>query len=223
MDDETPTPIRVLLVEDHTLIREALRHLIDSRPDMQVVGEAGQCADAKRLAESTLCDVIVLDLMLEDEDAITLIPDMLTLPGFPKILILTALRDAETHRTAIRFGASGVLHKEAPTDAFLKAIRCVYSGELWMDRNMTAAVLQELRQSHGQMKETSSDPAVGLSRREYQVARLASQGSSTQQIANQLFISEKTVRNHLAAVYDKLQVAGRLELALYATRNGWCC
>jgi DNA-binding NarL/FixJ family response regulator len=217
MDRDSSNAIRILLVDDHALVRESLRLLIDACPDMCVVGEAGNCAEALRQAGATQPNVIVLDLLLEQEDALEVLPNLLALPTQPKVLILTSLRDSEAHRAAIRLGASGIVLKQTCGDVFLKAIRCVHGGELWLDRCMTAAMVEELRCSNAAPKK----PAATLSSREHQIAHLVAQGRSAQQIANQLFISEKTVRNHLTTIYEKLQVSGRLGLAHYARRHNW--
>lgn len=221
MDMAASNVISILLVDDHALVRESLRLLIDASPDMRVVGEAGSCAEALREAEATQPHVVVLDLLLEEEQAVDILPPLLALAAQPKVLVLTSLRDTEAHRTAIRLGASGIVHKETHGDVFLKAIRCVHGGELWLDRCLTASVVEELRRGDTPLEKSPVDPAAALSSREYQIARLVAQGHSAQQIASQLFISEKTVRNHLSAIYEKLQVSGRLDLALYATRNNW--
>src|SRR5262249_54921348 len=143
----TTTPmqaIRVLLVEDHAVVRAGLRLLIESRRGLVVVGEATNYAEALALAAREQPHIIVLDLDLGTENGFDLLPGLLAEGGKARVLILTGVRDANQHRQAIRQGAMGLVLKDQAPDVLLKAIEKVHAGEVWLDRAMLARVLSEM-------------------------------------------------------------------------------
>jgi DNA-binding NarL/FixJ family response regulator len=216
-----PTPrIRVLLVDGHVLIRQGLRMLLDSAGDLRVVGEAARCADALAAAAAQPPDVVLLDL--DGESGPDCIAALASAPRAPRVIGLTGAHDPDAQRRAIRLGAAGIVHKDQTGDLLAKAIRCVHAGELWADRATTAAVFSEYRREALASPQHAGDTArlADLTPRERAIVALVAQGLNTAAIGERLGISEKTVRNHLSAVYDKLQVRDRLTLALYAARNG---
>ena len=204
--------IRIILVHDHTLLREAIRVLINANPDMRVVGEAGHCAEAVLLADTVKPDVILINLPMNHEQLLEVIPS-LTASISPRVLILADRSDSETTRLAVRLGASGVVNKDESGQMLTKALRWVHAGELWLNRSMTAAVFQDLR--HG-----TSRAAQTLSRREQEIVALVAQGLGTRKLAECLHISDKTVRNHLSSIYEKLGISDQVELALFAIQQG---
>ena len=224
-DSETlmPTsapPVRILLVDDHALVRHGLRMLLESDPAFEVVGEAQDRAGALRIAESGQPDIVLLDLDLGAESGLDLIGDLRTEAPAARILILTGLRDVLVQRRAVHLGAVGIVEKEAAPDVLLKAVHKVRAGEVWLDRATTASVLAEL--SHA-TEMARSDPEVvkiaSLSPREKEVIVLLGDGLSNRRIAGQLCISETTVRHHLTSIFAKLEVHDRLQLLLYAYRH----
>jgi two-component system, NarL family, nitrate/nitrite response regulator NarL len=204
--------IRIILVHDHALLREAIRVLINANPDMRVVGEASHCAEAVLLANTVKPDLVVINLPRNHEQLLEVIPS-LTSSISPRVLILAEQSDSETTRLAIRLGASGVVNKDESGQMLTKALRRVHTGELWLNRSMTAAVFQDMR--HG-----TSSPAQSLSRREQEIVALVAQGLGTRKLAECLHISDKTVRNHLSSIYEKLGISDRVELALFAIQQG---
>ncbi len=219
--DDAPNCIRILLVHKHRLFRDALRCLIDACPDLRVMGEAAGSSDALTLARSVRPHVVLLDLPLDDSATLALIPALTLLEHNPRLLLLTSINQGEPLRLAIRLGAAGVLHKAESGAVLCKALRCVHRGELWLDRSMTALVLQEFRQQHHPDHQTTKpNGSSSLSRREREIVALVAHGLGTRKLAEQLHISDKTVRNHLASIYDKLKVSDRVELALYAIKHG---
>lgn len=214
----TPKPIRLLLVDDHAIMRQGLRMLVETHGDIVVVGEAGSNRTALELASRTPCDVVVLDLALGDDDGLDIIP---ALTRDSRVLVLTGSHKAEDHRKAIQSGASGVVLKDQAAELLVKAISRVHAGEIWLDRAMTAEIFRDYRRARGGKNQDADARRIAqLTPREREVVRLVAQGYGTQKLASTLSISEKTVRNHLASIYDKLQVSQRLELALYAARHG---
>lgn len=213
--------ISVVIVDDHLIVRQGLRMLLENVPGLEVVGEAGRCGEALEVARRTRPDVVLLDVDLAGENALEIVPELLAIAERLQILLLTGSRDVDMHRRAVRLGASGVVLKDHAADLLVKAVQRVHAGEVWLDRGLTAQVLQELRQ--GVTDVSPDDHAAriaSLTTREREIVALIAQGASTHHMAEKLFISEKTVRNHLASIYDKLQVSERLELALYAAKHG---
>jgi two-component system nitrate/nitrite response regulator NarL len=213
-------PIRILLVDDHTVVREGLRMLIENEADMVVVGEAGTSADALAAAGREQPDVIVLDLALGGEDSVDSLPALMACSVGSKVLILTGVNDPERHRRAVRLGAVGLLLKDQAGKIFTKAIRKVHAGEAWLDHSMMADILTSFTRA-GERRKPDAEAAKieTLTRREREVSALAAEGLSTKRIAERLSISEKTVSNHLAEIYQKLGISNRVELAIYASRH----
>jgi len=217
-----PAPtIRLLLVEDHVVVRQAVRLLLESQSGFTVVGEASTGAQALEVAARERPSMVVLDLILGREHGVDLIPAVIRQCPGVRVLVLTAVGDVEQHRAAVRAGASGVVLKDHASEVLVKAIRRVHEGELWMDRGTTARLVDELRKAPGPVA-TSPDTQriAALTAREREIVALVALGHGTLKIADLLSISEKTVRNHLASIYAKLGVSERLELALYAVKHG---
>jgi len=212
--------IRILLIDDHTVMRMGLRVLIENQQGLKVVGEAAGRADALELAEREQPDIILLDLSLPGTDGIDLIPELQAVAKEARILVLTGVLDPEAHKRAIHFGAMGVVLKEKAPEVLIKAIEKVYEGEIWLDRAMVANVVGQ----RSRLRESSKhDPEVGkiatLTGREREVVALVGEGLRNRQIADRLFISEGTVRNHLTTVFSKLEVSDRFELLIYSYRH----
>jgi len=217
-----PQSIRVLIVDDHGIVRAGLRMLLESQPGLTVVGEAATCAEALALATGEQPDVIVLDLDLGMENAIESIPTLLSAVPEARILVLTGVRDPEPHREAVRRGAMGLVLKEHAAETLLEAIAKVGAGEVWLEPSMVARVLGELTRPQTAQQPISPEAAkiATLTAREREVITLVGEGLRNQHIAERLYISEATVRHHLTAIFAKLGVADRFELAIYAYQHG---
>jgi two-component system, NarL family, nitrate/nitrite response regulator NarL len=212
--------IGILLVDDHAVVRSALRMLIEQQPGMVVVGEAGTKAEAVPLAAKELPEIILLDVCLGAECGIDLIQELLAVSEESKVIILTGVQDPAEHQRAMRHGAMGVVQKEASATMLIKAIRRVNAGELWLDRNMTAQLVSRLRNDLDKPKHAPADEAcTRLTARELEVIALVAEGLKNKQIADRLSISEATVRHHLTSILKKLEVSDRLELLIYAYQN----
>jgi two-component system nitrate/nitrite response regulator NarL len=216
-----PPSIRVLIVDDHGIMRAGLRMLLESHPGITVVGEASTCADALALATGTQPDVIVLDLDLGGENAVQSIPTLLRTAPDTRILVLTGVRDPEVHRHAIRQGALGLVVKEKAVETLLEAIMKVRAGEVWLEPTMIARVLGDLtRPQPSPQASAEASKIARLTEREREVITLVGEGLRNKHIAARLYISEATVRHHLTAIFAKLSIADRFELAIYAYQHG---
>jgi two-component system nitrate/nitrite response regulator NarL len=221
MSESSNGAIKVMLIDDHKLFRGGLRMLIDHNKKYRVVGEAANAAEALPAIRREEPDVILLDLDLNTESGMDLLPQIRESGTSGKILILTGMRDPEVHRTCVKLGARGLLQKDSPAEVVLKAIQRVHDGEVWFDRAMMSSVLSDVL---NQKAEKDSDPEQAklksLTERENQVIKLVCEGLRNKQIAERLFISDTTVRHHLTSIFSKLEVSDRLELVIYSYRQG---
>ena len=221
MVNSIPKPMRVLLVDDHVVVRAGLRLIIESQPDMQMAGEAGNRDEALALAAKTQPDIVLLDLDLGDHSGVDVIGNLLEAARDTRVIILTGLRDPEVHRRAVMLGAMGVVAKDKAPDVLIKAIRSVSAGEAWLDPTMIAGVLADLaRAKKGPAPDPEATKIATLTNREREVVGLVGEGLRNREIADRLFISETTVRHHLTSIFSKLEVSDRVELLIYAYRHG---
>jgi DNA-binding NarL/FixJ family response regulator len=212
--------IRILIVDDHEVVRIGLRHLIEKQSFMEVIGEACNRSDALKIASREHPDIIILDLCLGEESAVDIIPELLHINEESRVIVLTGVHDEEELRRASRLGAMGVIAKDAPSDMLIKAIDRVYAGELWLNRRMTAALVAELRRPGIQAYFNDEGRMIAqLTGREREIVSLVGEGLKNKQIADRLCISETTVRHHLTSILSKLHVSDRLELLIFAYKN----
>ncbi|WP_374089092.1 LuxR C-terminal-related transcriptional regulator [Methylomicrobium lacus] len=225
MEDVSREKIRILVLERHKIVRIGLRTLFESQPEFQVVAESNGCDDIYRLTNTHTPDLILLDLLLDEEKNLQHIPLLLHVSPKSKILAFSSIADEQTHLDALRAGAAGVIAKDQSTELLIKAIHTVYAGQVWIDRNLTTLLWQTQGNPQPDLPPSASpSPAsqhASLSHRESDVAYLAAKGISAKNIGEKLGISEKTVRNHLTLVYEKLGVEGRLDLCLKAKTLGF--
>jgi DNA-binding NarL/FixJ family response regulator len=209
--------LRVLIVDDHALVRTGVRLLLESRGGLDVVGEAADCESAVALAERTRPDVVLLDLDLGLGPSIRCVrPLVEALPG-AKLLILTGVRDGALHRKAVKAGARGVVAKEKAAETLLKAIEKVQEGELWLERSLMAELVDDLSEpGHDIVRATIAE----LTPREREVVALVARGLKNKDIAGRLRVSDVTVRHHLTSVFGKLGVKDRLSLVIFAFQHG---
>ncbi len=207
--------IRVLIVDDHAIVREGQRALIDTEPGMAVVGEANDGFEAVKLADSLQPDVILLDLYMPRKDGIEAIEEIKAENPEARILVLTSFTEDEKVYSAIKAGAMGYLLKDSSPQEILKAIRQVYQGEMSMRPSIANKLMHELQRTSNLTP--TEDP---LTAREVEILKLVAQGLSNQEIAEKLVISERTVRTHVTNILSKLHLANRTQAALYALREG---
>jgi two-component system, NarL family, nitrate/nitrite response regulator NarL len=216
--------IRIVIVDEHTIIRAALRMLLESQPGVTVVGEGSGPEDALAAAVREQPDIVLLDLDLVNTNGLDLLPQLQAAAPGTHVVVLTGVRDVETHRRAVRLGAVGLVHKEESVGRLLEAIGKVSAGEVWLDSLLIASVLGEMtRPRTSQPIDPEAVKIKALTARERQIIKLVGQGMKNQAIAKRLCISEATVRHHLTSIFGKLNVGDRLELAIFAYRNGLAC
>jgi two-component system, NarL family, nitrate/nitrite response regulator NarL len=217
-------PIRILIIDDHKIIREGLRDLIESRGRMVVVGEAGGCADGLAEALKTKPDVVLLDLDLATDNGLTLIPELLAADKNTNILILTGVRDVEKRDQAMELGAKGIVLKEEGANELLNAIEKVYAtGEFWLEPGAYKRLLEKRKPQPEPPQDPEALRIATLTEREREIIMLVGEGLENKQIADRLrpVVAEATVRNNLSTVYDKLGIqGGRLGLLVYAYKHG---
>lgn len=220
MPDSLAEPIKILLIDDHVIVRAGLRMLLENHDGMIVVGEAGTPAEGLIIAEREQPDIVLLDLDMGAENGLDFMPLCLSAVPTARVVILTGLRDAEAHRRAVHMGALGLVFKEKAAEVLIKAIQKVYQGEVWLDRALTATVLTERSHADERRKpDPESEKIAFLTEREREVVGLVCEGLKNKQIGERLFISEATVRNHLTSILSKLSLSDRFELALFAYRH----
>lgn len=207
--------IRILLADDHAIFRDGLKKLLGLEEDMNVIGEAATAAECSNLLATLKPDILLLDLRFPDRDGLTILEEFNPEATPTRVIVLTASDDDRDVVRAMRLGARGVVLKQAATDLLIKSIRKVNQGEIWLDRKMTGEVMKAL--AH-QADATRREKPL-LSDREREIVQLVATGLRNKEIGVKLFISEQTVKNHLHNIFEKLGVADRLELALYALHH----
>jgi DNA-binding NarL/FixJ family response regulator len=213
---ETPSKdeIRILIVDHHQLVRTGLRMLIETVPGMKVVGKAANRSEALALAASKKPNLILLEIDLGSEDGLDFLPELREVATNARVLILTGVKEIETHLRAARLGAVGLVLKEHDGEVLLKAIKKVHQGEVWLDRSMMSSLLNEM--TAPDKVDPDAARIASLTDREQGVIALIAEGLKNKQIAERLFISETTVTHHLSSIFSKLGVSDRLELVIYA-------
>ena len=216
--------IRVFLVDDHRSVLWGLQRLIDGeKPRMEVAGFATSIEEALAAVPGARADVVLLDLDIGGKSGIDAIPRLIEACSAARILILTGVRDPEVHDKAVLAGACGVVTKEDSAETILKAVEKASQGELWLDRAAAGRVFVALsRRADSDRTDPVQRRIATLTARERQiVTEMASDAAaSTRKIAERLFISEHTLRNHLTSIYDKLDVGSRVELWAFANKHG---
>jgi NarL family two-component system response regulator LiaR len=208
-------PIRILIADDHAIVREGLRSLIATEPGMELLGEASDGIQAVDKARALQPDVILLDMMMPRKDGLGAINDIIKENPNARILVLTSFAEDEKVFPAIKAGALGYLLKDSSPQELLQAIRNVYHGEASLHPTIARKLMRELNQPA--TLPPTTDP---LTEREVEVLRLVAQGLSNDEVAEKLVVSERTVRTHVSHILDKLHLANRTQMALYAVREG---
>jgi DNA-binding NarL/FixJ family response regulator len=216
-------PIRLLIADAQPIVLEGLRTVLSQHSNIQVVGEA---QDGLETIDKTVHldpDVVMLDLKLPRVDGLTVLRSIQTRAPRSKVMFFASADNKDEFVEAMKLGCCGILLKDAPTTMIEKSIQKVYDGEIWLDSTTTAAVIRQFASptdfpaAHTNGK--ANRERAQLSQREREIIILIAQGYKNKEIAEKMFITEQTVKNHLHNVFDKLGVSDRLELALYAIHN----
>jgi len=215
--------IRIVLADDHPIVRDGLKKLLTLEDDIEIVGEASDGREVLAVVNETRPDIVILDLRMPNMDGLTALQAFQELSYKPKVIVLTASEDKNEFVQAMKLGCSGIVLKQTAPELIVKSIRKVYAGEIWLDSHTTAAVMRqfaapgEVIGGHHPARNRERSP---LSQREREIVGLVAQGYKNREMAEKMFISEQTVKNHLHNIFDKLGVSDRLELALYAIHKG---
>jgi DNA-binding NarL/FixJ family response regulator len=208
--------IRVLIADDHAILRAGLRMLIDSQPDMKVIAEAPNGEDAVRLASAERPDVVILDITMPGGGGLRAVPEILRVCASTRVLLLTMHEEPAYLRTALASGAAGFVLKKSVDANLLAAIRSVHKGRSYVDSELASALIQHALPDLAQPGRTDEV----LSERELQVLKLVAEGYSSREIAEQIFIGVKTVETYRARFAEKLGLKSRADLVRYALEVG---
>ena len=212
--------IKILLVDDQPLFREGLRTLLSVHPDFEVVGEAGNGAEAIKLARSLLPLVVLMDLQMPILDGVAATRHLHEEQPDCRVIVLTTFDDDERVFDGLRAGAVGYLLKDAPSEKLAEAIRVAARGETFLQPSVAAKVVAEFARLSRKTVVTANPVVEPLSEREIDVLRLIAQGASNREIASALFLAEGTVKNHVTNILGKLGARDRTQAALKARDSG---
>ena len=207
--------IKVFIADDHAIVRNGIAALLATESDIEVIGDASNGEDAVLAAKELHPDVILMDLVMPEMDGIQAIHQIRTLDPDARILVMTSFATDEMVFPAIKAGALGYLLKDSSPEELVNAIHQVYRGEPSLHPQIARRVLQEISQPP-----TLTRTEEPLTERELEVLKLIARGMSNQEIAEQLVISETTVRTHVSRILSKLHLASRTQAALYALKEG---
>jgi len=208
--------IRVLLADDHRMLREGLRRSL-TEEGFDIVGEADNGEQAVRMAAELLPDIILMDVSMPEMDGVEATRIIRATDPAPQVIMLTMHADKEVLADAIRAGASGYLVKDCSTEEVAEAVRMAVQGDTALSPQLAATMLDEVRRL--EVPDTAEEDRV-ITKREEEVLQLIADGCSTPEVAEQLYISQKTVKNHLASIYQKLDARDRTQAVLQAVRMG---
>lgn len=211
--------IKILIADDHAVVREGTRRVLEQEQDLDVVAEAGDGEEAVRLATSAKPDVAIIDIAMPKLDGIEATRQIKTLCPAIAVLILTAYDDDQFIFSLLEAGAAGYLLKSVRGRELIDAVRAVYAGESVLHPSVARKVLQRFVPISGKPREEK--PSEVLSEREMEVLRLAARGLSNQDIARNLHLSTRTVQGHLGHIFNKLDVSSRTEAVVRALKEGW--
>jgi NarL family two-component system response regulator LiaR len=216
---ESVSRIRILIADDHAVVREGTRRFLEQEEDLEVVAEAADGEEAIRLAGSLKPDVAIMDIAMPKVDGIEATRQIKQKYPSVAVLVLSAYDDDQFIFSLLEAGAAGYLLKSVRGNELIDAIRSVYAGESVLHPSVARKVLNRFIDNSGKtQKQKASDI---LTEREIEVLQLATQGSSNQEIADRLYLSLRTVQSHLSHIFNKLQVSSRTEAVVRALKEGW--
>ncbi len=210
-------PIRVVIIDDHPIVRAGMRMVLQGAPEILIVGEGINGLEALRLAAEEHPDVLVLDINLPDINGLEVTRRLRANGNATPVLILTVHSDSQTIFGLLKAGATGYVLKDDTLETLAAAIRAVANGETWLSSRVTEKVVVR---ALGEAK-VPPVPSPGLTPREMEVLRLLALGLDNEEIARKLTLTMRTVQNHVSTIYSKLEVDSRAEAILYAIRHGW--
>jgi RNA polymerase sigma factor (sigma-70 family) len=209
-------PIKVVIADDHALFRDGLRKILSVEKDILVVGEAANGDEIAKVVERMKPDIMLLDLKMPRGDVVQNLLEIAARCPATRVMILTAFSDEESVLNAAKGGAKGYVPKGVPTAILLQAIKTVYNGGVWIDKEIPSwQIFEEIAQAQASDVSPEVDESIkALTKREMEILRLVAEGLTNEEIGKKIFISEKTVKTHLTNIFDKLKVNNRFKAAL---------
>src|SRR5664279_2089868 len=220
--------IRIVVADDHPIFRDGLCKLLGLEEDFEVVAQAQDGRQVLDVLQQYTPDILLLDLKMPGLDGLATLQRLQGVKNKTNVIVLTASDDKNEFVQAMKLGTSGIVLKQTATELLIKSIRKVHAGEIWLDSHTTAAVIRQFVANDEAPAAVHALPVAPatrgrerspLSQREREIVALVAQGFKNKEMAEKMFISEQTVKNHLHNIFDKLGVSDRLELALYAIHN----
>jgi two-component system, NarL family, nitrate/nitrite response regulator NarL len=214
--------IRLVVIDPYALSRAGIQAILASKPGFQLLGEAATAPEALELVKREQPDVILMSIGQNGgKNSLEGVTELLAASEESRMLVVMGTQNAEIQHEAVCLGALGVITMDKHPDILVKAIERIHAGEVWLDRSMTASVLSTLSPvGRNKKADPETEKIRSLTERELEVIKLVGEGLKNKSIGERLFISEITVHHHLTAIYSKLDVSDRLELIIYAFRNG---
>ncbi len=226
MTTENGHKIRIVVADDHPIFRDGLCKLLALEEDFEVVAQASDGRQVLDILQQYQPDILLLDLKMPGLDGLATLQRLQVAKNKTRVIVLTASDDKNEFVQAMKLGTSGIVLKQTATELLIKSIRKVHAGEIWLDSHTTAAVIRQFvandeppAMAPPPQAATRDRERSPLSQREREIVALVAQGFKNKEMAEKMFISEQTVKNHLHNIFDKLGVSDRLELALYAIHN----
>lgn len=210
--------IRVLIADDHSLVRKGLKQILELEKDFEVIGQAADGRQAIEMTTSLKPDVVLMDINMPIINGLKAIKMLKENNTSARIIVLTIHEDKEYLLETIRMGAAGYIMKDAEVEHLIEAIRMVYRGKIYIQPNLTSDIIKEFDSlpNSAVINKTNEN---GLTQRESEVLMLISEGLNNREIADTLYISEKTVKNHVSNIFKKLDVCDRTQAAIYAIKH----
>jgi len=217
--EESPATIDIVIADDHAILREGVRKLLECVPGMRVVAEAADAEETVRVVSQVKPQVLLLDLLLSKKNGLEALRELSRL-GLPtRTIIFTAAIEREQVVEALQLGARGIVMKHSALQVLLDSIRCVISGKHWVDQESVPHLIQAVRGMEPPLRASAAKQDLGLTPREMQIIALIVAGYTNKDLAKELKISQNTSKHHLTNIFNKLGVSNRLELVLYAIDN----
>jgi len=212
---QRPRPVRIVIADDHEIFRDGLRHLLEGEAGLEVVGEASNASGAVGVTRACRPDILLLDVAMPDGSGLEALAE-LGAAGPTRVILLTAGIEGPDIVKALQLGARGLVLKESATALLMTAIRTVMDGKFWVGRETVSDLVMALLTLTKSSDSPEPVASLGLTARELQVTQLVVAAAANKEIADRLGISEKTVKQHLTNIFEKVGVSSRLELALFA-------